>query len=199
MIRGFSFCTCLDESALAQEFPKLRCYCRCLRILVNWIHCLFEATKQRYLIVIKYVIQEHNIVARVRIEPRSCDQGRRKIDTFTLSARYWPCINENTPSSCYVNCTVKVICLKLTLSWPTQLGEKRCNIAIIEKRHSVTRMWAESSSYDRLCRFCTFSKTNLEVLHFDRCKKLHNIDTHSQIRKAWLHKIARIYNCIWDY
>ena len=35
---------------------------------------------------IKCLIQECNNVAKVQVESRSCDQGCRKIDAFTLSA-----------------------------------------------------------------------------------------------------------------
>ena len=36
--------------------------------------------------IVKRLIQEGNNVTRVRVEPRSCDQGCRKNDAFALSA-----------------------------------------------------------------------------------------------------------------
>ena len=43
---------------------------------------LFEAKKTE-LVIVKRLIQGRNNVIRVRVEPRLCDQGRRKNDTFT--------------------------------------------------------------------------------------------------------------------
>ena len=41
---------------------------------------------QAEIIIVKRLIQGRNNVTRVRVEPRSCDQGRRVNDAFTHSA-----------------------------------------------------------------------------------------------------------------
>ena len=42
---------------------------------------------QAEIIIAKRLIQESNDLTRVRVEPRSCDHGRRKNNTIALSAR----------------------------------------------------------------------------------------------------------------
>ena len=46
----------------------------------------FQILSTARIIIVKHPIQGRNNVTRVRIEPRSCDQRRRKNDAFTLSA-----------------------------------------------------------------------------------------------------------------
>ena len=47
---------------------------------------LLVPSHQAEIIIAKRLIQERNNLTKVRDEPRLCDQGRRKNDTFTLSA-----------------------------------------------------------------------------------------------------------------
>ena len=47
---------------------------------------LVEATKQRYLIMVKHLVQGRNNVTKMRLEPRSCDQDCHKNDAFALLA-----------------------------------------------------------------------------------------------------------------
>ena len=61
----------------APAYRSFQCSCGFLRILVHWICCLFKA------IIVKRLVQGRNNVTRVRVEARSCDQGRRKNDAFS--------------------------------------------------------------------------------------------------------------------
>ena len=47
---------------------------------------LLVRSHQAEIIIVKRLIQGRNNVIRVRVEPRSFDQGRRKNDAFTHSA-----------------------------------------------------------------------------------------------------------------
>ena len=64
------------------------------------LNLLLVRSHQAEIIIIKRLIQGRNNVTRVRVEPRSFDQGRRKNDAFTHSATvpteflvkvYFPC------------------------------------------------------------------------------------------------------------
>ena len=46
------------------------------------LNLLLVRSHQAEIIIAKRLIQERNTVTRVRVEPRSCDQGRRKNDAF---------------------------------------------------------------------------------------------------------------------
>ena len=46
---------------------------------------LFIQSLPAEIIIVKRLIQGRKYVTRVWVEPRSCDQGRRKNDAFTLS------------------------------------------------------------------------------------------------------------------
>ena len=61
----------------APAYRSFQCSCGFLRILVHWICCLFKA------IIVKRLVQGRSNVTRVRVEARSCDQGRRKNDAFS--------------------------------------------------------------------------------------------------------------------
>ena len=50
------------------------------------LNLLLVRSHQAEIIIVKRLIQGRNSVTRVRVEPRSIDQGRRKNDPFTLSA-----------------------------------------------------------------------------------------------------------------
>ena len=50
------------------------------------LNLLLVRSHQAEIIIIKRLIQGRNSVTRVRVEPRSLDQGRRKNDAFTYSA-----------------------------------------------------------------------------------------------------------------
>ena len=50
------------------------------------LNLLLVQSHQAEIIIVKRLIQGRNNVTRVRVEPRSCDQGRRKNDAFTHSA-----------------------------------------------------------------------------------------------------------------
>ena len=50
------------------------------------VNLLLVRSHQAEIIIVKRLIQGRNNVTRVRVEPRSCDRGRRKNDAFTLSA-----------------------------------------------------------------------------------------------------------------
>ena len=72
----------LEESARAEDFP-----------MILWIssnscpmNLLLVRSQQVEVIIVKRLIQGHNNVTRVRVEPSLCDQGRRKNNAFTLSA-----------------------------------------------------------------------------------------------------------------
>ena len=76
---------------LRKEFSVILCCRGFLRILVHWVCCLLEVTKAE-IIIVKCLIQGRNNVTRVWVEPRACDQGRRK-NVFTLSTTLptcWP-------------------------------------------------------------------------------------------------------------
>ena len=76
----------LEESATALEFPTMQ-------LMFLWIssnscplNLLLVRSHQTEIIIVKRLIQGRNNVNRVRVEPRSFDQGRRKNDAFTFSA-----------------------------------------------------------------------------------------------------------------
>ena len=50
------------------------------------LNLLFVRSHQAEIIIVKRLIQGRNSVTRVRVEPRSFDQGRRKNDAFTYLA-----------------------------------------------------------------------------------------------------------------
>ena len=50
------------------------------------LNLLLVRSHQAEIIIVKRLIQGRNSVTRVRVEPRSFDQGRRKNDAFTYSA-----------------------------------------------------------------------------------------------------------------
>ena len=50
------------------------------------LNLLLVRSHQAEIIIVKRLIHGRNNVTRVRIEPRSCGQGRRKNDPFTHSA-----------------------------------------------------------------------------------------------------------------
>ena len=50
------------------------------------LNLLLVQSHQAEIIIVKRLIQGRNNVTRVRVEPRSFDQGRRKNDAFTHSA-----------------------------------------------------------------------------------------------------------------
>ena len=50
------------------------------------LNLLFVRRHRAEIIIVKRLIQGRNNVTRVRFEPRSCNQDRRKNDAFTLSA-----------------------------------------------------------------------------------------------------------------
>ena len=49
------------------------------------LNLLLVRSHQAEIIIVKRLIQRRNNVTRVRVEPRSFDQGRRKNDAFTHS------------------------------------------------------------------------------------------------------------------
>ena len=59
-----------------------------LRISLNScpLNMLVVQNHQAEIMIVKRLIQRRNNVTRVRVEPRSCDHGRCKNDSFTLSA-----------------------------------------------------------------------------------------------------------------
>ena len=59
-----------------------------LRISSNscQMNLLLVRSHQAEIIIVKHIIQRHNNVMRVRVEPTPFDQGRRKNDAFTHSA-----------------------------------------------------------------------------------------------------------------
>ena len=50
------------------------------------LNLLLVRSRQAEIIIVKRLIQGRNSVTRVRVEPRSFDQGHRKNDAFTYSA-----------------------------------------------------------------------------------------------------------------
>ena len=50
------------------------------------VNLLLVRSHQAEIIIVKRLIQGRNNVTRVRVEPRSCDRGRRKNDAFNLLA-----------------------------------------------------------------------------------------------------------------
>ena len=50
------------------------------------LNLLLVRSHQGEIIIVKHLIQEHNSMTRVRVEPRPFDQGHRKNDAFTHSA-----------------------------------------------------------------------------------------------------------------
>ena len=50
------------------------------------LNLLLVRGHQAEIIIVKRLIQGRNNVTMVRVEPKSCDQGRGKNDTFTISA-----------------------------------------------------------------------------------------------------------------
>ena len=50
---------------------------------------LLVQSHQAEIIIAKRLIQGPNNVARVRVEPRSCDQGRRKNAIITITIYYY--------------------------------------------------------------------------------------------------------------
>ena len=50
------------------------------------LNLLLVRSHQAEIIIVKRLIQGRNSVTRVRVEPRSFDQGHRKNDAFTYSA-----------------------------------------------------------------------------------------------------------------
>ena len=50
------------------------------------LNLLLVRSHQAEIIIVKHLLQGRNRMNRVRVEPRSFDQGRRKNDAFTYSA-----------------------------------------------------------------------------------------------------------------
>ena len=59
------------------------------------LNLLLVRSHQAEIIIVKRLIQGRNSVTRVRVEPRSFDQGRRKNDAFTYSAALPTVSNEH--------------------------------------------------------------------------------------------------------
>ena len=51
------------------------------------LNLLLVRSDQATIIIVKRLIQRRNNLTRVRVEPRSCDQLRRRNDAFTISAK----------------------------------------------------------------------------------------------------------------
>ena len=60
-------------------FPRISSNCSPLSLLLVRNH-------QAEIIMVKRLIEGRNNVTRVRVEPKSCDQGRRNNNVFTHSA-----------------------------------------------------------------------------------------------------------------
>ena len=50
------------------------------------LNLLLVKSHQTEIIIVKRFVEGRDYVTRVRVEPRSCNQGRRKDGTFALSA-----------------------------------------------------------------------------------------------------------------
>ena len=55
------------------------------------LNLLLVQSHQAEIIIVKHLIQGHNNVTRVRVEPRSFDQGHRKNNAFTHSVKLPTC------------------------------------------------------------------------------------------------------------
>ena len=64
------------------------------------MNLLLVRSHQAEIIIVKRLIQGRNNVTRVRVEPRSFDQGRRKNDAFTHSATLPTFANDCKTSTC---------------------------------------------------------------------------------------------------
>ena len=73
MIGGIRTCVGISDDPMFLWISSNSCP---LNLLLVRIH-------QAEIIIVKHLIQGRNNVTRVRVEPRSFDQGRRKNDAFT--------------------------------------------------------------------------------------------------------------------
>ena len=73
--------SCSEESALLLGVPSDPKF---LWISLNScpLNWLLVRNHQAEILIVKRLIQEHNNVTRVQVEPRSCDQGRRKTNAL---------------------------------------------------------------------------------------------------------------------
>ena len=79
---------CNDYFVLFFEFTPVQEFPLFLWISSNScpLNSLFVRSHQAEIITLKRLIQERNNVTKVRVQPRSCDQGRSESDAFTHSA-----------------------------------------------------------------------------------------------------------------
>ena len=77
----------------------IQCSCGFLRILATEYVAYFRS-HQTETTIIKRLIQGRNNLTRMRVEPRSRDQGRRKSDAFTPSAAL---LTRNVKASIFQN------------------------------------------------------------------------------------------------
>ena len=75
----------LEESAPAKGFPVIQCSCGFFSNSCP-LNLLLVQSHQAEIIIVKRLIQGHNNVTRVQVEPRSFDQSHRKNYTITFSA-----------------------------------------------------------------------------------------------------------------
>ena len=77
--------SCLEECAPTWSFQQSNVPVDFFKFLsTEFAAC--SNCHQAKITIVKRRIQGRNYVIRVRVEPRSCDQGRRKYDVFTLTA-----------------------------------------------------------------------------------------------------------------
>ena len=69
-----------------KEFPVTQCSRGFLWILFHWICCLFEATEQRLIIIVKRLIQRRSNVTRAGVE---CGKKKKFQYSFLCLLRYF--------------------------------------------------------------------------------------------------------------
>ena len=171
----------------AQEFPMIQCSGEFLRIHVQWICCLFEATKKR------------NNVTKVRVEPRWCDQGSRKTDfwksfcnpsTHNDSQRNIYLINKRKVQTGLERCTFSNISIQIRFSsnapkhYYLKMTRAKFKAAVLSLKFKLcdkVRMGrkniAKRLNCDQILMFC--------IVWSFWTRKYLKIDIQTCVRQAW--------------
>ena len=117
---------------------------------------LVRSHQAEIIIIVKRLIQGRNSVTRVRVEPRSFDQGRRKNDAFTYSA--------TLPTSYSSPLPIRPRCRLLILPSIGDTIAKRSKFSLGWWKHHETKS-IRISNYFATCLFAVVVNSSGSQLH----------------------------------
>ena len=114
------------------------------------LNLLLVRSHQAEIIIVKRLIQGRNNVARVRVEPRSLDQGRRKNDAFTHSAMLPTKVPSILlcrwyPAYCFADGTQHTA-LQIANAWTCQKHVERQAVGCFSQASSSIKFYTSSYS-----------------------------------------------------